>query len=86
MKREIRVLRASTLKNQYAPKKGVRYDGLYRITGKEVLDAEKSAFWFTMRRVDGQDQIRCGEGIEARPTEQELAELREVRSVWSWID
>ena len=79
LNREIRVLRAHTLKSDYAPIKGLRYDGLYRITGKEVLNAETFAFRFKMRRIDGQEPIRCGQGVEARPTRQELAEYRAAR-------
>jgi hypothetical protein len=77
----IRVLRATNTKSKYAPKQGVRFDGMYEIIGKEVLNPSTAMFRFTLKRLDGQDAIRY-QGEEARPTEQELNELKKIKSLF----
>jgi hypothetical protein len=78
LKQPVRLLRAENKNSKYAPEKGLRYDGLYDIVGKGLLD-DKTAMWrFSLRRQAGQDPIRF-EGVEARPTGQELAEMKVIR-------
>lgn len=77
---EIRVLRAVNKKSKYAPKKGIRYDGLYVIVGKELLDEKSAMFRFSLVRKTGQDAIRY-RGVETRPTEQELREEQLVKAL-----
>ena len=75
----IRVLRSHSLtKNEYAPKEGFRYDGLYDFVGFEELDRQTAMFRFTLRRVRGQEPIRY-KGVERRPTEAQLKYHREIR-------
>jgi hypothetical protein len=74
----IRVLRAANPESKYAPKEGVRYDGLYDIVDCEVLDPEIAWKRFSLRRRDGQDPIRY-QGVEARPSSHELRDRMSVR-------
>lgn len=76
--RHIRVLRSVNKKSCYAPKEGVRYDGLYRITQSELLEQRFALYRFTLQRVPGQDPIRY-QGPEARPNERELLERMCIR-------
>lgn len=82
MKHPIRVLRSASLaqSNPYRPAKGLRYDGLYEITGFEVLDAATAMHRFSLKRCDGQDPIRH-QGVEARPTGEELAGYAKIRKL-----
>ena len=81
-KQPLRVLRAKNPKSKYAPKEGIRYDGLYEITGKEILDPKAAMFRFSLRRIEGQDPIRY-KGVEVRPTDQELKEIMKIREYLS---
>ncbi|KAL8685461.1 MAG: hypothetical protein Q9224_005808, partial [Gallowayella concinna] len=80
---EIRVLRkaAQTSKagTTYSPSCGLRYDGVYRIVGKVLLDAPTSMYRFTLERCSGQDPIRY-QGPERRPTEYEKQKFHELGS------
>ena len=78
----VRVLRSSSLpaSNQYRPKRGLRYDGLYQILDYDILDAATAMHQFWLKRVDGQHPIRC-QGVEERPTSEELAEYSKIRSL-----
>lgn len=76
----IRVLRAVNKESQYAPEKGLRYDGLYIITNEEILNEEKFMARFTLQRVEGQDPIRY-KGDEARPNKYELLKLAEYETM-----
>jgi SAD/SRA domain-containing protein len=75
----IRVLRKKS-KSKFAPKEGIRYDGLYEAVGKELLDEEKAMWRFELRRMKGQDPIRY-QGPEARPTLQELEQLKNLKAL-----
>ena len=79
---DIRVLRSASLnaKNLFRPCKGLRYDGLYQITGFEILDIDTAMHRFRLCRCQGQDPIRCS-GVEQRPTDQELAEYAKIKSL-----
>lgn len=74
----VRILRAAKKGSKYAPKEGVRYDGMYDIVDKEILDPKTAMIRFSLRRVPGQDPIRY-QGVEARPTALELTERMNIR-------
>lgn len=78
----VRLLRSSkSLKsNVYRPSKGIRYDGLYSIVAATALDMEKAMYRFSLRRCPGQDPIRY-QGVEARPTIEQLRALAEIREI-----
>lgn len=81
-KHSVRVLRSSALPatNRYRPAKGIRFDGLYDVVEYEILDADTNMHRFTLRRCDGQDPIRY-QGVEKRPTDEELAEYSKIRAL-----
>ncbi|OBT65521.1 hypothetical protein VE03_04954 [Pseudogymnoascus sp. 23342-1-I1] len=74
----LRVLRAENKNSKYAPKKGIRYDGLYTVVEYTVLDADTAMYRFSLRRCKDQDPIRY-RGPEARPTSQELQQYALIR-------
>ncbi|KAL8813472.1 MAG: hypothetical protein Q9223_007030 [Gallowayella weberi] len=80
---EIRVLRKAAQSSKagttYSPPCGLRYDGVYRIVGKVLLDAPTSMYRFTLERCSGQDPIRF-QGPERRPTEYEKQKFHELGS------
>lgn len=84
MNREIRVLRAENKKSPYAPKKGLRYDGLYTIAKYEVLNKATAMYRFTLRRCVNQDPIRY-RGPEIKPTEYELQQHSKIRDTLGMI-
>jgi len=69
----VRVMRTERLSeaNPYRPKRGIRYDGLYQVTGEELIKPAASHYRFRMERLPGQDPIRYT-GPEARPYAQEV--------------
>jgi len=70
----VRLIRSSKVNSPFAPKIGLRYDGLYKVLSHELLDPFNSLrqrHRFRLQRLPGQDPIR-GEGPEKRPTEQEV--------------
>ena len=73
---EMRVLRikrasASTrITSQYAPERGIRYDGLYIVTRVEGTIAHGAERKYTIGRVPG--QVALAYIVGARPTEGEL--------------
>ncbi|KAI7203740.1 hypothetical protein D0869_01875 [Hortaea werneckii] len=73
----IRLIRSHNLKNEYAPEKGFRYDGLYTIVDFEMLDppnSKRQRHRFKMVRIPGQPPMR-GTGDGKRPTMEELEQL-----------
>jgi len=78
----VRVLRSSALpaRNPYRPSRGLRYDGLYDVIDFEVLDEETAMHRFSLKRREGQDPIRH-KGVEARPTNEEVAEYTKIRGL-----
>jgi hypothetical protein len=70
----VRLLRSSSIISKYAPKAGLRYDGLYKVVEVETrplpLDSEQH-FRFRLERCPGQDPIRY-QAPHVRPTQQEL--------------
>lgn len=82
LKQPARVLRSAALAgkhSKYRPAKGLRYDGIYDITGYELLDKGTAMYRFTLKRCAGQDPIRY-QGEEARPTEEELREYQKIQA------
>jgi hypothetical protein len=72
---DIRVLRSSKLptNNPYRPECGIRYDGLYRITGSEELNGAHATHRFTLERRPGQTPIRYrSDDPGRRPTDREI--------------
>ncbi|RPA73935.1 hypothetical protein BJ508DRAFT_44235 [Ascobolus immersus RN42] len=70
----VRVLRSAKCGSRYAPDVGIRYDGLYRVTGKIPMGEEREAHYrFTLVREEGQPPIRCAKDWEGerRPTKYE---------------
>ncbi|KAI9744466.1 MAG: hypothetical protein M1818_001995 [Claussenomyces sp. TS43310] len=78
LQKPVRVLRAENRASKYAPRRGIRYDGLYDVVDEELLDASTAMYRFSLRRRKNQDPIRY-EGVEARPTDQEVAEMMKIR-------
>lgn len=78
----VRVLRSSALpaRNPYRPSRGLRYDGLYDVVSFEILDEGTAMHRFLLERRDGQDPIRYS-GVEARPTNEEVAEYTKIRGL-----
>lgn len=77
---QIRVLRSAASSGKhsaYKPSCGLRYDGLYKITGKEQLHVDTSMYRFTLVRCLGQDPIRH-KGPEERPTRNEKQEYAKM--------
>lgn len=77
---QIRVLRSAASSGKhsaYKPSCGLRYDGLYKITGKEHLHVDTSMYRFTLVRCPGQDPIRH-KGPEERPTRNEKQEYAKM--------
>lgn len=76
----LRVLRSASLPptNQYRPTRGIRYDGLYRITSEEILDQQTAMYRFTLSRLGGQDPIRY-QGVGIIPSAAQVVELNKIR-------
>jgi len=77
LQQPVRLMRSSKLgeKNPYQPVLGVRYDGLYKVTGEKLVDQAKAHYVFRLERVPGQSPIRY-RGDEARPYPQEIDAFR----------
>ena len=78
----VRVLRSSALpaRNPYRPSRGLRYDGLYDVVSFEILDEATAMHRFLLERREGQDPIRYT-GVQARPTNEEVAEYTKIRGL-----
>ncbi|KAF9729063.1 hypothetical protein PMIN06_003312 [Paraphaeosphaeria minitans] len=77
----VRVLRSSQLSgtNRYRPKYGLRYDGLYRVVGYELVDKLKQEHLFKLVRCEDQNPIRCEENAARRPTKYEEEEFLKLK-------
>lgn len=75
----LRVMRAENKKSKFAPKKGIRYDGLYRIVGHALVDQTKAMYVFTLTREPGQDPIRFAPP-EVRPTDLEIKAFANIQT------
>ncbi|KAI9817158.1 MAG: hypothetical protein M1827_001270 [Pycnora praestabilis] len=82
LKTPVRVLRSSALpkSNRYRPTKGLRYDGPYDVVGYQLLDAKAHMHRFSLKMQEGQGPIRY-QGVEARPSAEELAEYLKIREL-----
>ena len=79
----IRVLRSTKAGSKFCPKKGIRYEGLFKIVGFEVIDVEVALHRFSLVRRRDQPPV-CYEGVAARPNWAEVAAVerdRELRGV-----
>lgn len=78
----VRVLRSGAgrpqKENLYLPQNGLRYDGLYMVTGETLLDAATAMYQFSLQRIPGQDPIRFL-GVAMRPTPEERARFSRIR-------
>ena len=67
----VRLMRSSNLYgSKFKPSEGFRYDGLYDVVDKELLDPETHHYRFHLLRRKGQTPIRY-QGLGARPTAEE---------------
>ncbi|KAL7266274.1 hypothetical protein RUND412_011186, partial [Rhizina undulata] len=58
-------------KSRFAPQKGIRYDGLYDVTGYAILDHDYAMLRFTLVRRTDQPEMRW-KGAGVRPNAEEL--------------
>jgi len=81
----VRVLRSHQLpaSNPYRPTSGLRYDGLYTVTGCERDEGAKALHRFRLVRCAGQEPIRCVGNAE-RPTVFEEQAWRKLRERMKW--
>lgn len=81
----VRVLRSHNLpaENKWRPAAGLRYDGLYKITRFEVLDAATAMHRFHLVREEGQTPIRYKD-VYVRPSVQEVEKWSEIRGRMGW--
>ncbi|KAL8733003.1 MAG: hypothetical protein Q9166_002401 [cf. Caloplaca sp. 2 TL-2023] len=78
---EIRVIRSCPQGKRHSiftPSCGLRYDGVYTITGKELLHADTSMYRFTLDRCPGQMPIRFN-NVWQRPTHEEKVKFAEIK-------
>ncbi|KAF1985524.1 hypothetical protein K402DRAFT_394504 [Aulographum hederae CBS 113979] len=66
--------------HKYRPEMGLRYDGLYDVVQERELDSAIGKWIFKLVRREGQHPIRW-EGLEARPTQNELKEWKRIKEV-----
>jgi hypothetical protein len=78
----IRVIRSHQLnkKNQYRPKHGLRYDGLYTVKSFVIVDNEKQIHRFRLERCPDQHPIRFGDGPSGRPTIYEVSAYEKIKA------
>jgi hypothetical protein len=81
IKNDVRVIRSHNLpkSNAYRPEVGFRYDGLYKVVAYELVDREKSAYRFNLKRCPGQHPIRYEDNATRRPTTYEINEYRRLK-------
>ncbi|KIM40470.1 hypothetical protein M413DRAFT_11387 [Hebeloma cylindrosporum] len=78
LRKPVRVIRGSTLKSDYAPAEGYRYDGLYMVNEAEMKDG-KSGFKVCMFRL-----VRCGDQLPlADPTTERLPMRKSRTPNWT---
>lgn len=72
----IRVLRAARVGSIWAPALGIRYDGLYKIVGKEEFTNKENEKAFRYKLVrDANQKPFAYLGPHSRPTTEEMDEL-----------
>ena len=78
-KKPIRFIRKYSLKSNWAPELGFRYDGLYMVKSVEHMNEKPilARHRFHLVRCPGQDPIRGGSGPERRPTQEEVDTWRQ---------
>lgn len=80
--RPVRFIRSHNLRSEYAPKEGLRYDGLYDVVSYDNVDGPDSLrqrHRFRLVRCAGQDPIRGGDSPATRPTWQEIEKYKAHR-------
>lgn len=82
----VRVIRSHQLpkNNPYRPEVGLRYDGLYQVVEKRLVDEETNNYMFHLVRCSGQYPIRSGNGSFKRPTVFEIAEYEKLKKNGRW--
>lgn len=68
----------------FTPLKGIRYDGLCRVKGHEILNKATRMYKFRLEQIPGQDPIRY-QGVEKRPNEFELIEVANSKDAVSYL-
>ncbi|KAF2112154.1 PUA-like domain-containing protein [Lophiotrema nucula] len=84
IKKPVRVIRSSNLPNkhkQHRPERGFRYDGLYNVVAKQLVDQQTAMYKFKLVRCSGQYPIRSGDNAARRPTPQELDNYQKLREL-----
>ena len=76
----IRVLRSAKVNSDYSPTRGLRYDGLYKITNYAIIEPSIALHCFTLVREEGQEPIYY-QVPEVRPSEPELDALEKDREM-----
>ena len=76
---QIRVLRSAGKGGKWAPKIGIRYDGLYTISDRELVDERKQLYRYRLVRMPDQAPIR-NEGDTVRPNKAEVEAYNKFRN------
>ncbi|KAK0672205.1 PUA-like domain-containing protein [Cercophora samala] len=82
----VRVLRGQgQTGGNWAPEFGIRYDGLYQVTGKRLVSTRNGEEWFryTLRRQAGQRDLR--EIVGSSPTLQQKNDYRRIRDAYPGV-
>ncbi|KAG9952593.1 hypothetical protein KCU85_g1956, partial [Aureobasidium melanogenum] len=80
-RRPIRVLRSHTLRSFFAPRAGVRYDGLYKVSGWRITQDPKTKeinYYISFDRLHSEPPL--GPVLE-HPTAEELDDYREYKRI-----
>ncbi|OLN87521.1 E3 ubiquitin-protein ligase UHRF1 [Colletotrichum chlorophyti] len=73
----VRVLRKASKSSPFAPSEGIRYDGLYIVTGFEQIPNRNGGLYerFTLKRIQGQTPLSELANIPSRRQKMELVEV-----------
>ncbi|KAI4730620.1 hypothetical protein E4T49_01520 [Aureobasidium sp. EXF-10728] len=80
-RRPIRVLRSHTLRSFFAPRAGIRYDGLYKVSGWRIIQDPKTKaihYYISFDRLPSEPPL--GPVLE-HPTAEELDDYREYKRI-----
>lgn len=78
----IRVLRTAHRKGSHAPSVGIRYDGLYRITGRSNKTNAKGGLFvqYILKRQEGQEAL--SDIMKRSPTRKQQGDYRRIKEHW----
>lgn len=78
----VRVFRRANTGSRFAPPVGIRYDGLYKIVGKECRYNSKGGLYerFELRRLEDIDQPDLDDIMRTSPTTQERADFFRIKA------